>query len=549
VYGRSRDEGSERVAARSVAAARLAVLLPVAAAGSFLSGLSGRAQAFYLLVGLVAVPWAVVVLFATESARRTVAASGWVADLLTVFALQVLLPAHARVALVVSVAVVVAAGYLVRTVATRTIAATALVLTLCARLATGGPLTATELTLYAAIVVAVTVVAERVAVERRHAAALAHRLEGRAAAILDKVADAVVLTDEAGLVRSLNPSARRLFGAVAYPPPHCAEALRLHLGERALDCTNGCPLVGTAGDSQGVRVWRPLPDGRRQPLLASAALVGDAGAGAEVVHSLRDITKLVEADEAKTLFLATASHELKTPLTVINGFASTLLRRPDVDAETRTVALTAIHRRGIELSKIVDRLLMSSRIEAGRLQLAIEPLDLAALVRDRVAAVPAATGRHVTVDVADVPPALGNADAVATVIDHLVDNALKYAPQGSVAVRVTARGTAVEIVVSDTGVGMDADQAEHCFDKFWQADASDARRFGGTGIGLYIVKSLVDAMGGDIAVTSELGAGTAFTVTLPTRARVVEVPEQREGESSMIREFMRQIGVGDRSRP
>jgi signal transduction histidine kinase len=294
-------------------------------------------------------------------------------------------------------------------------------------------------------------------------------------------------------------------------------------------------------------VWRALPDGKRQPLLASAALVDD---GAEVVHSLRDITKLVEADEAKTVFLATTSHELKTPLTVINGFASTLLRQPDIDPGTREVALTAIHRRAQELSKIVDRLLMSSRIEAGRLSLAVEQVNVAELVRDRVLPVPAATGRDVVLDVTDAPDAYANADAVATVVDHLVDNALKYAPDGQVRVAVGADGGAVVLRVRDDGVGMDAEQAEHCFDKFWQADASDARQFGGTGIGLYIVRSLVEAMGGTIEVRSALGAGSEFAVRLASVEPVIALPDQRAPEASMIREFMRQIGVAsDRSAP
>jgi signal transduction histidine kinase len=557
MYRRVAPDPTERVAARSVAAARLAVLIPVAAAGSFNTDVPGRTQAFFLLTGLVAVPWAVVVLFASESGRDSVATSGWAADLLTVFALQALVPSRASLALVLSVAVVVAAGYLVRTVPARTIGAAAVGLTFLAQLVTGKPLGAADLTLYAAIVVTVTIVAERVAADRRRASELAHRLEGRAAAILDKVADAVVLTGGDGAVRSLNPAAHRLFGTPPRPFAHCSEVLGLHLGERALDCTGGCPLLVAATDQAGVRVWRALPDGRRQPLLAAAALVGSDGT-AEVVHSLRDITKLVEADEAKTLFLATTSHELKTPLTVITGFASTMVRRPDLDPETRQAAAAAIHRRALELSRIVDRLLMSSRIEAGRLNLTLTDVDVATLVTDRVAAVRAATDRDVAAAVDVVPPAQANADAVATVVDHLVDNALKYAPEGRVAVAVSLRDGAVELRVSDDGVGMDAEQAEHCFDKFWQADASDARRFGGTGIGLYIVRSLVEAMNGTITVRSALGEGTEFTVRLATvgaepvasmAGAPVPVPEPRAGEASMIREFMRQIGVADGGGP
>jgi signal transduction histidine kinase len=146
------------------------------------------------------------------------------------------------------------------------------------------------------------------------------------------------------------------------------------------------------------------------------------------------------------------------------------------------------------------------------------------------------------------------------VIDHLLDNAIKYSPGGQpVAVTVTSGGArsagaagaagsagngTVRIEVADQGIGMDAEQAAHCFHKFWQAESTDVRRFGGTGIGLYIVRSLVEAMGGAVSVRSAEGAGSTFAVDLVV-AHPGEQPrgEADQGESSSIREFMRQIGV------
>ena len=130
-------------------------------------------------------------------------------------------------------------------------------------------------------------------------------------------------------------------------------------------------------------------------------------------------------------------------------------------------------------------------------------------------------------------------------VDHLLDNAIKYSPGGQpVEVEIHAAGDDVLLTVTDAGVGMDAEQAARCFDKFWQAESTDVRRFGGTGIGLYIVRSLVEAMHGDIAVSSALGAGTTFTVRL--RRAFAEAPDRGatpDKEPSVIREFMRQIGV------
>ena len=549
------DPGPDLRAARIVAAVRFGALVVVAGAGSFVEGVAGGAEAFLLLAGLVALPWAIVVLFATDTTGRRVTRTAWVADLVTVSALQVLVPERAHLALALSVAIVVVTAYVVRTVAGRTVGLVALALTVGAHFGTDAAdrVDGGTVALFAVAVAVVSLLAERVSGERRHAAAWATHLEGRAAAILDNVATAVVLTDETGVVRTTNPAARTLAGSALQPGAHCTKALALHYGERPLDCANGCALLALSPDAtDGVQLWRPATGGRRQPLLANAARIN--GPVPEIVHSIRDITRLMEADEAKTLFLATASHELKTPLTVINGFAATLLRGNDISEETRRTALVAIHSRGKELAKIVDRLLMSSRIEAGRLALELDEIDLAAVVGERVHAIRAATGRDVHLATSEIPWAWGSADAVATVVDHLLDNALKYSPDGQPVV-VTLEGDdgGVIVRVRDGGIGMTPEQVEHCFDKFWQADATDARPFGGTGIGLYIVQSLVDAMGGTIAVRSAPGEGTTFDVRLRTRPAV---PDQRAagrdqdgqpGEASMIREFMRQIGVKEGS--
>jgi signal transduction histidine kinase len=335
----------------------------------------------------------------------------------------------------------------------------------------------------------------------------------------------------------------------------CEDVLGLHLGERALDCSRGCPLLGFAQDADAVEVWQDVPgdEHRRRPLLASAAVVAGAAEGeVEVVHSFRDITRLKQADEAKTLFLATASHELKTPLTVIRGFADMLLKHPEFPVERRELALDAIHRRARDLGAIVDRILLSSRIEAGRLSLANGPIDVVALVAERVAALSEAVARDVRFE-HERPEctAYGNAAALTTVVDHLLDNAVKYsAADQPVEVRLVAESERVRIDVADRGVGMDEEQATHCFDKFWQADSTDAREHGGTGIGLYIVRSLTEAMLGDITVTSRPGAGSTFSVVLRVVSADHEIPGPRRPdgdvgapEPSMVREFMRQLGL------
>jgi diguanylate cyclase (GGDEF)-like protein/PAS domain S-box-containing protein len=377
-------------------------------------------------------------------------------------------------------------------------------------------------------------------------------------AILARVGDAVVVTDAHGRVTQWNDAAERILRLPSAEAlgRHCAEVLCLHRGDQGLVCTAGCPLLAAARDDLlGVEVWRVLPDGRRQPLLAHSEAVRDAEDNiAEVVHSLRDITRLKEADEAKTLFLATASHELKTPLTVIRGFAQALTSGPALEGEDQAEALRAIERRAIELTKIVERLLLSSRIEAGQAEVSPIEADVRAVAAERVSAMAAATGRPVDLEFeSDIPPGVVDPDALATVLDHLVDNALKYSPNGiPVVVRLDADDAWVRVAVRDAGIGMDAEQVAHCFEKFWQAESSDVRRFGGTGIGLYIVRSLVEAMGGKVAVESSPDRGSTFLVLLP-RAGVPPPtppepasPRRSGGQQSIIKEFMRQIGIPDR---
>ena len=377
---------------------------------------------------------------------------------------------------------------------------------------------------------------EAVASEAAHAFEAARIFERAVAekekseAVLARIGDGVIVTDANGHILDWNPAAARMVGWAEENPPSglpCRTVLGLRLKDRELDCEKGCALLslratGEVESGRGLEVGRTHPNGRRQPLLADVEPIrGPEGGVAEVVHSFRDVSRLKEADEAKSLFLATASHELKTPLTVIMGFASTLVSAGDqLSPEVRDESLRAIERRAIELGTIVDGLLMASRIESGRVDLDMTEVDLEPLLRDRVAAAQARSGRGVVLSVGELLPVSADPQAVSTVVDQLVDNALKYSPSGgTVSVAATSHGGEVEIAVSDEGMGMDAEQLDHCFDKFWQAESTDIRRFGGTGIGLYLVQSLTEAMGGTVRVESTPGVGTTFRVSLNARRR------------------------------
>lgn len=548
------------VAVRAAAFVRIGLAIGAGMLGSALDGPSAGSEALFLLVGLVWLPWASILLLAGDGRGQLAMRGGPVGDCLVLFAAQCLAPSAGGVLVLGHVLVVCFAASIWRARPAWLLAALSTVLTVAAQLVVpeGDRLDVPLIGLFGVILGAVVVLVNRIVSRQGLAAQSSTRMRAKADTILSRVADGLIVTDATGTILQCNPAGERLVGARPghTPGESCRDALGLHEGERPLDCSHGCPLL-TLGDEartdDGREVWRLRADGRRQPLLASAAAVmTEDGRVAEVVHSVRDITRLKEADEAKTLFLATASHELKTPLTIIGGFAEALLAFPDMSREQRDEAMRAVHRRTLELRAIVERLLLSSKIEAGRVDLSLRRVDVRPFLEERVAALVAATGRQVDLTLAaDGLVAVADQAALCTVVDHLLDNAAKYSGSGLLAVDAATGDDGLRIRFRDEGIGMDHEQASHCFDKFWQAESSDVRRFGGAGIGLYIVQSLVHAMGGSIVVDSEVGRGTTFTVTLP-----LELPEAQAGpeagqpsvgESSPIKEMMRQIGVLSRS--
>ena len=542
---------------RIVAWTRAVLATAAALAAGLLADSVGEREELQALSGLVWVPWAGLVALAVSAGTvpRWLPSAAAAGDLVVVFAGSLVVDDRGDVAALLYALVVVAAAWSGGIQLSLPIALAAVALPILAgEIDSEAAVDPLLLGVLAVVVAAVVAVLDGAAAAQRRSEVRSRRLEGRAAAILDHVGDGVVVCDRRGRIVEVNPAAARLIGVspADLQGAACHDVLRLHVGERALDCSGGCPLL-----ADDIEMWRPAPSGDgRQPLLVSIASVDGDGDGddepSEVVHSLRDITRLKQADEAKTLFLATASHELKTPLTVIAGFAQTLRMHENLAEKDRTYALQAIDVRARELSRIVDRLLLSSRIEAGRVDVRVGPTVLDEIVRERAESLERAAGREVLVELDLEPGALVIADptALATVLDHLLDNAVKYSPGGE-PVRVVVRRPSdelVELIVADDGIGMSAEAVAHCFDKFWQDDSGDHRRYGGTGIGLYIVGSLVDAMGATIRLDSVPGSGSTFTVTLsaflPDRDAGDTAPPVVGVERSMVREFMRQIGVG-----
>jgi signal transduction histidine kinase/ActR/RegA family two-component response regulator len=253
------------------------------------------------------------------------------------------------------------------------------------------------------------------------------------------------------------------------------------------------------------------------------------GIGAALV-SLRQIRTIAAsvaieraALRAKDEFLATLSHELRTPLTPILGWAK-LLRQKPASGEALDRALSVIERNALAEAQLIDDVLDTARIAGGKLTLAAEIVDLGAVAREAADVVRlSAEARGVALEVSvapDAPAVLGDPRRLSQVVWNLVSNAVKFTPRGGhVQLEVTREDAKARIRVTDDGEGIRADMLPHLFERFWQADASPARRHGGLGLGLAIVKELVALHGGAVGAHSDgLGRGAVFTVTLPIAA-------------------------------
>jgi PAS domain S-box-containing protein len=339
----------------------------------------------------------------------------------------------------------------------------------------------------------------------------AERQRANAAFVLDRVADGVFELARDGTVRLWNEAAANLTGIPA------AEA-----AGRSIDALlGGWPAAAARIDvspSPGtLRERQALPfDIRGEERWLELAGV-DHGDG--VVYAFRDITHARELEEAQRDFLATASHELRTPVSAVYGAAQTIARRA-LDGPTRAALLDVILSESQRLTRIVNDLLLANTLDAGKPHLELEPLSPAELVRELVEArspsVPAAIALRVDLDGTAHVAVAGDRHRLQQVLANLLDNAIKYSPDGgTVTVAARARSGVVEFSVADEGLGIPFGEQERIFEKFHRLDPQLTRGVGGTGLGLYICRELVRRMGGRISVTSRTGVGSTFTVELP----------------------------------
>jgi signal transduction histidine kinase len=262
----------------------------------------------------------------------------------------------------------------------------------------------------------------------------------------------------------------------------------------------------------GVEVWLSLSE---------AVMLDPLGAVAGRIFAFRDISADRMIEQVKSDFVAAVSHELRTPLTSIYGFAETLLRQdiPFGDEERRTF-LGYIASESERLTEIVDQLLNVARLDAGDLKVELGRIDLGSVLSELVKTVEesgAMNGHRFEVDLPEETLAAeADPDKVRQVFNILVENALQYSPGGGTVILGARRNAdRVEVRVVDQGIGIPAGERERIFRKFYRAESAARDGAAGTGLGLFIAKELVNAMGGRIWVDSTEGEGSSFSFELP----------------------------------
>jgi PAS domain S-box-containing protein len=344
---------------------------------------------------------------------------------------------------------------------------------------------------------------QRVALERE-----------RSVAILANIADGIVAVDRDGKVVLWNSSAEVITGV---PAPSALGRAPVDVLQRSLESAE----EGARGDR-----LVPIMRGREEVWLSvtEAVMRDPLGAVAGRIFAFRDISGDRLVEQVKSDFVSTVSHELRTPLTSIYGFAETLLRQDVMfGEEERQTFLRYIASESQRLTTIVDTLLNVARLDTGDLQVNVAETDVRDVVGQVLETVSAAeaNGHRFVLDLPDEPlTAKADPEKLRQVCAILVDNALRYSPQGgTVTVGASLRQETVEVSVADEGTGIPQADQEQIFRKFYRGSDAELRAGGGgTGLGLFIARGLVTAMGGRIWVSSREGEGSRFAFELPAAA-------------------------------
>lgn len=352
---------------------------------------------------------------------------------------------------------------------------------------------------------------------------------------LKHINEGVIITDKNGIVEFINPAAVTMTNTGSYHNVLGIEyslVIKLESKEGRELPENENPLV------QAMKTGQPLESFRgnlivgntdkRVPVAISVVLADNSNG--ERIVTFRNITKELQEEGEQTEFISTASHEMRTPVATIDGYLSLALNPQTAAIDERARGyLTAAQAASKHLGKLFQDLLDVTKLDDGRIRPHFTPTEMVGLVRmisndylpqAKEKKITFTFGSNETIGAAHRMEQLVygfvDIDFMREILDNLVGNAIKYTPEGgSIYINARGDGDRVLINVTDTGIGISSDDIGHIFQKFYRADNSDTRTIGGTGLGLYLVKQRVEAMGGKVWAESAFGEGSTFYVSLP----------------------------------
>ncbi len=332
--------------------------------------------------------------------------------------------------------------------------------------------------------------------------------------VLSSMFEGILLTNRLGEIVFMNPSLRKMFlldGSLEGKRP--IEVIRnkgiQEMVDKILEGSKGLitqEIVLTLPEEKFLKV-------NAVPLLKEHQVEG-------VTLVFHDITELRHLESIRQDFVANVSHELRTPVASIRGYAETLLDGAIADEEHVKKFIEIIHQDSERLSELIDDLLDLARIESGKMKMVLLPINLSNVVQKTISILnPQIKNKHLTVSSklsSDIPKVLADEARISQVILNLLDNAVKYTPEGGqIVVDAVKSNHYVQMDIIDSGIGIPEKDLLRVFERFYRVDKARSREMGGTGLGLSIVKHIVQAHNGRVWVDSELGKGSTFHFTLP----------------------------------
>jgi PAS domain S-box-containing protein len=355
----------------------------------------------------------------------------------------------------------------------------------------------------------------------------AAQLSVSAEAVINSIDDGLILIDANGAIQVFNPAATHITGWSAEEARglNFLSVLKLvDQGDKEIRGTDN-PIVNAVQSNQPVatdKFFLAPKNGDKINLDLSVSLINQSG-GQGAVITFRDVTARKKQEAEESEFISTASHEMRTPITAIDGYLGLLSnpRTATIDDRARDY-VTKAQASVKHLGQLFQDLLDTAKADDNRLNTHPLPIDASEIAREATSDLASeAQARSLNLSFAEntglAPIYLVAADKeqLLEVLHNIIENAIKYTPQGSVTVSVDGDEQKVRFMVKDTGIGISAEDSLHIFQKFYRIDNSDTRSIGGTGLGLYLTKRLVDNMRGRVWVESTLGQGSTFFVELP----------------------------------